>query len=144
MTNTSSNSHSGNPYIAVFEGITSRSVKEVKERIIKDAEILGLKDGFILGEITQDPNLTLEEMIDILALESDDNAALKQLIIAVRVNLQRVKLSKYKPEPKGFADSMAALSDGDEDDDEEAEEKAMIRSSDEDSESDSDAEDLEQ
>ncbi len=90
--------HSNNPYMAVFEGINVKSVKEVKARVIKDAGNLGLEGGFILDEISKDPNLTLEEMLDILTFESEENPLLKQLIIAIKVNLQRSKLSKIKPE----------------------------------------------
>ncbi len=93
-----SHPHSNNPYMAIFDGITVKSVKEVKAKVIKDAESLGLEGGFILDEISKDPNLTLEEMLDILTFESEENPLLKQLIIAIKVNLQRSKLSKIKPE----------------------------------------------
>lgn len=105
-----SHPHSNNPYISVFEGITVKSVKEVKARVIQDAEKLGLEGGFILAEISKDPNLTLEEMLDILTFESEENPLLKQLIIAIKVNLQRSKLSKIRPESES---QMAMGSSGD-------------------------------
>ncbi len=86
-----------NIYMAAFEGITSKSVADVRKRILTDAKELDLNESYLLAEINHDANLTLDEMVDILSFEADENPKLKKLVIAIQVNLKKSKLSKAKP-----------------------------------------------
>lgn len=88
---------SNNIYMTAFEGITSASANQVREKIISDAKILGLEDSYLLAEISHDKNLTLDELIDILSFESEENPKLKKLVMAIQVNLKKSRLSQVKP-----------------------------------------------
>jgi len=86
-----------NIYMTAFEGINEKSIKEVKAKIVKDAEALDLEGSYLLKEIGHDENLTLDELLDILSFEAEENPKLKKVVIAIKVNLKKSKLGKSKP-----------------------------------------------
>ena len=81
-----------NAYTALLERIESESVIEVKQELCEHAQNLGLEDTFVIDELRADDTLTLEEIIDILEVETEDNPKLRRLVLALKANLKKRKL----------------------------------------------------
>lgn len=81
-----------NAYTSLIERIEGENVIEIKHELCEHAKSLGLDDSFIIDELHADDTLTLEEIIDILEIETEDNPKLRHLVLALKANLKKRKL----------------------------------------------------
>lgn len=81
-----------NAYTALLERLETENVIEVKQELCEHAQKLGLEDTLVIDELRADDSLTLEEIIDILEVETEDNPILRRLLLVLKANLRKRKL----------------------------------------------------
>lgn len=89
--------NTNNQYIPLFTGINKDSTQMVRDAFFKNIRKLDISESYIIEEIENDHEMTIEDLLDILELEAMDSPELKKFIFAVRLNLKKSQISKQKP-----------------------------------------------
>lgn len=86
-----------NPYIAKFDGLKKEDFGLVRTELFSNISGLELDGSYVIDEIKDDLDMSIEELMDILELEAFENKELKMFIFAVRLNLKKSRVVKDEP-----------------------------------------------